>query len=70
MKETTMKTISTTLGITALVALIIAIIIFLPICVIWAINTLVPVAAIPYGFWQWLAVIVLGLFFRGGQVKK
>jgi hypothetical protein len=30
-----------------------------PLLVIWSINTLFPVAAIPYDVWTWLAVIVL-----------
>ena len=70
MKETTVNTLLKGVGLFGLVALLIAIIALGPFVVIWAMNTLVPVAAIPYGFWQWLAVIVLGLFFRDGQVKK
>jgi hypothetical protein len=30
-----------------------------PLLVIWSINTLFPVTAIPYDFWTWLAVIIL-----------
>ena len=34
-------------------------IIFAPFAIIWAINCLFPVLAIPYTFWSWLAVVVL-----------
>ena len=40
--------------------LIIALIVFGPLCSIWALNTLFPVLAIPYTFDTWLAVILLG----------
>jgi membrane protein implicated in regulation of membrane protease activity len=30
-----------------------------PLLVIWSINTLFPVAAVPYDIWTWLAVIIL-----------
>lgn len=36
-------------------------IIFGPLAIIWALNTLFPVVAIPYSFWHWLAVVVLNL---------
>lgn len=45
-----------------LVVLLVALamlIIFAPFAVIWAINCLFPLLAIPYTFWTWLAVIVL-----------
>ena len=45
-------------------ALIVAIIAFGPLLTIWALNTLFPVLAINYGFFEWLAVIILGGFFR------
>ena len=40
--------------------LIVAIIVFGPLCSIWALNTLFPMLAIPYTFDTWLAVILLG----------
>lgn len=36
-------------------------IIFLPLATIWSLNTLFPILAIPYGFYQWAAVVVLNL---------
>ena len=43
------------------IAFAILAIIFGPLAVIWALNTLVPVLAIPFSFKTWLAVIVLNL---------
>ena len=40
--------------------LIVVIIVFGPMCSIWAMNTLFPALAIPYTFETWLAVILLG----------
>jgi hypothetical protein len=31
-----------------------------PLLLIWALNTLFPVLAIPYTIWTWLAALVLG----------
>ncbi len=39
----------------------IIVIVFAPLAVIWSLNTLFPVLAIPVGFYQWLAVAVLNL---------
>ena len=35
-----------------------------PWLVIWSLNTIFPVLAIEFTFWTWLAVIILGTFFR------
>ena len=43
------------------VVLMLLAIVFVPFAVIWAINTLFPVLAIPYNFWTWLAMIVMNL---------
>ena len=40
--------------------LIIALIVFGPLCSIWALNTLFPVLAIPYTFETWLAMVLVG----------
>jgi len=39
--------------------LIIVLVAFVPLAVVWALNTLFPVVAIPYNFYSWLAVVVL-----------
>lgn len=59
------------LGALTIVAIVIALIIFGPLATIWALNTLFPALAIPYTFWTWLAVVVLGGVFRSKvEVKK
>jgi len=63
-----MKSFITVLGLIALVVLVLAI---GPLLTIWAFNTLFPAAAIPYDFFTWLAVIILGAFFRANvSIKK
>lgn len=54
------------IGILALVVFAIIVIIVWPLVIIGAINTLFPILAINYGFWQWLAVVVLQLSTFGG----
>lgn len=36
-------------------------IVFGPLAIIWSLNTLFPILSIPYGFLQWLAVVVMNL---------
>ncbi len=51
------------------VSLIIAIVIFAPLVVIWALNTLFNLG-IAYSFWTWLATAVLtGTFGKTNYVK-
>lgn len=47
-----------------ILAIAILMIAFGPILTIWAANTLFPILAIPYTFETWLAVVLLGMFFR------
>ena len=49
-----------------LVLLMVLLVIFGPLTIIWALNTLFPLLAINYGFFQWLAVVVLNLTWAGG----
>lgn len=46
------------------------VLIFFPLLVIWAATQLFPVLAIPYTFYNWAAVVILGIFFRGLKVSK
>lgn len=63
-----MKSIFTILSVFALVILVVAI---GPILTIWSANTLFPSLAIPYTLETWVAVIILGAFFRANvSVKK
>ncbi len=48
------------LMVVAIIALVLALIIAGPILIIWALNTLFPVLAIPYTIWTWLAALILG----------
>jgi hypothetical protein len=53
------------------VIVVILAIIFGPFAMIWSVNTLFPVAAIPYTFDTWVAAIVLaGVFKANVTVKK
>lgn len=48
-----------------LLVIALALVVMFPFAAIWAANTLFPALAIPSNFDTWLAVIVLGMFFRG-----
>ena len=43
-----------------IIALIVTLIVAGPFMIIWALNTLFPVLAIPYTVWTWLAALILG----------
>lgn len=47
-------------SIIGLIALVIALIVAGPLLLIWSLNTLFPVLAIPYTIWTWLAALILG----------
>lgn len=49
----------TTTYIITLLVIALAIVIFWPLAVIFALNTLFPTLAIASGFWQWLSVLIL-----------
>ena len=51
-------------------ALIVALIVLGPLLTIWAANTLFPALAIAYTWETWLAVILLGAFFRANVSVK
>ena len=46
------------------IAVIVLIIAIGPLATIWAVNTLFPIAAIPYTLETWFAVVLLGAFLR------
>ena len=48
------------LTVIAIIALVVALIVAGPILIIWALNALFPVLAIPYTIWTWLAALILG----------
>lgn len=45
----------------AILTFAILLVIFGPLAIIWSLNTLFPILAIPYGFLQWLSVVVMNL---------
>ena len=47
-------------GILGLILVVILLIAAGPLLLIWALNTLFPILAIPYTFWTWLAALILG----------
>ncbi len=48
------------IGIVGVVLLIAVLIVAGPLLLLWALNTLFPVLAIPYTVWTWLAALILG----------
>lgn len=50
--------------------LIVGLIVLGPLLTIWAANVLFPALAIPYTWETWLAVILLGAFFRANVSVK
>lgn len=64
---------NTTYEVTKAVLIIIfafLVLIFFPLMVIWAATQLFPVLAIPYTFYNWAAVVILGVFIRGWKTTK
>jgi len=47
--------------ISVIVALVALAVVFGPLAIIWALNTLFPVLAIPYNFWTWAAVVIFNI---------
>ena len=58
------KSIFTVAGVGVGVAIVIAVAILFPILVIWALNTLFPVLAIPYTLETWSAIVLLQIFIK------
>lgn len=52
----------------ALLAFAVLLLVFGPLAIIWSLNTLFPILSIPYGFLQWLAVVVMNLTVFGKSV--
>ena len=58
--------------IVALLTFAVLLIVFGPWAIIWSLNTLFPILAIPFGFYQWAAVVLLNLsiFSKAVFTKK
>ena len=54
----------------SVVLLIVVLFILIPFAVIWSLNTLFNVLAIPYTFETWLAIVVLSGVFKTTVTKK
>ena len=50
--------------------LAITILIFGPLAILWSLNTLFPVLAIPYNFYTWAAVVIMNLTWMGKSALK
>ena len=57
-------------GFVILLILAIVLILLAPLAVIWAINTLISTAAIPYTFETWAASVIICSVFGAGKVKS
>lgn len=66
MTKFTADIISTVLFIVFIALLIV----FGPLAVIWSLNTLFPILAIPYNFYTWFAVVLLNLTWMSKSVIK
>ena len=53
-----------------LIVVLVALIIAGPLLLIWSLNTLFPVLAIPYDLWTWLAALILGATVGPKITKK
>jgi membrane-anchored protein YejM (alkaline phosphatase superfamily) len=49
----------------SLLVFAVLLLVFGPLAIIWSLNTLFPLLAIPYGFLQWLAVVVMNATIFG-----
>jgi len=52
-----------------IVILVVAIIVGGPLAIIWSLNTLFPVLAIPFTIWTWIAAFFLGSLVTKSGVK-
>ena len=58
------------IAVLGIIALVIALLIVGPLLTIWAANTLFPVLAIPYTLETWVAVVIMGAFFRANVTVR
>ena len=49
----------------ALIALRGLVVVFVPLAIIWSLNTLFPILAIPFAFYQWAAAMFLNCMVFG-----
>lgn len=61
---------TTGFGVLCLIVFVVLLIIFMPLLVIWALNTLFPVLAIDYTLKTWFAIIIVAGIFAGASHKS
>lgn len=62
------KVTSDIISIIFYISLIVFLIAIGPLAVLWSINQLFPMLAIPYSFWNWLAVVILNATWMSKSV--
>ena len=58
------------LSILSLLVFALVLIVFGPLAILWSLNTLFPVLAIPYNFYTWAAVVIMNLTWMGKSALK
>jgi hypothetical protein len=52
-----------------IIVIVVALVFLAPLALIWSLNTLFPLLAIPYTFWTWLAMFVLSSVLTNSGLK-
>lgn len=58
------------LSILSLLVFALVLIVVGPLAILWSLNTLFPVLAIPYNFYTWAAVVIMNLTWMGKSALK
>lgn len=58
------KTTKDILSLVAILTFSVLIAVLGPFAVLWSLNTLFPILAIPYTFYSWLAIVALNVFWK------
>ena len=57
------------IGIIFMAIVLVLFVILGPICILWSLNMLFPILAIPYSIETWLATVVIAGIFRGDGIS-
>lgn len=66
LKETAKGNALVAVGFILFILVVIAFVVFWPLAIIWALNTVFITLSIPYTFWTWLGVVILQMSTFGG----
>ena len=58
-----------TLTMVGILTIVVLLLVFMPLAVIWAMNTLFGLG-IAYGFYEWLAVLVMSIFLQSKYQRQ